>query len=353
MPSRPAVSVLMPVHNGGIHLYEAMSSMVSQGHEDVEFIVVDDGSTDDTRSQLDDWARRDSRIQVISQPHAGIVPALERARGTATGRYLARMDADDIAEPDRLAEQFALMEASSELVGCGCGVEYFPSDAVRDGALRYQAWINGLVTPDAIAGSMFVECPVAHPTFFLRADAVEAVGGYLDRGWPEDYDLILRLWEAGHALGKVDRVLHWWRESPTRLSRTDERYAPAAFLACKIHYLRRTLLADDRGVVIWGAGPVGKTLARALLAVGTPVEAFVELDPRKIGQEIHGAPVLDPTAALAGANAAGTDAATSLAADAHGPLHLAAVGQPGARERILRQLEEAGFSVLRDFVAIA
>ena len=127
-----------------------------------------------------------------------------------------------------------------------------------------------------------------------------------------------------------------WRESPTRLSRIDERYAPAAFLACKIPSLRRTLLAHDRGVVIWGAGPVGKTLARALLAAGTRVEAFVELDPRKIGQVIHGAPVLDPVAALV-----------------PGPLHLAAVGQPGARERILRQLEEAGFSVLRDGVAIA
>ena len=67
---------------------------------------------------------------------------------------------------------------------------------------------------------------------------------------------------------------HRWRESPTRLSRTDERYAPAAFLACKIHYLRRTLLAEGRGAVIWGAGPVGKTLARALLAAGTPVEAL-------------------------------------------------------------------------------
>ena len=335
--TNPLVSVLLPVRDGGDHLYEAIDSLVSQTFGDFEVVAVDDGSTDNTPRTLDEWAARDDRVRVSRQGPSGVVAALERARGLARGRYLARMDADDIADVRRFEAQLTLMESCPDLAGCGCMVEYFPAEAVRDGARRYESWINSAVTPSDISAGMFVECPLAHPTFFLRASVVEAVGGYVDRGWPEDYDLILRLWSAGHELGKVPEVMLRWRERPGRLSRTDPRYLAEAFLRCKVHYLRETLLRGGRDAVIWGAGPVGKTLARGLAAAGTRVAAFVELDPRKIGQEIHGAPVVDTAAGLV----------------IEGPLHLAAVGQIGARERLTGLLREAGMVELEDFVAIA
>jgi cellulose synthase/poly-beta-1,6-N-acetylglucosamine synthase-like glycosyltransferase len=342
--SDPSVSVLMPVRDESELLASAMESMLAQTLDDFEIVLVDDGSSNETRDASVAWGERDTRVTVLRQAPLGIVAALEHGRSIARGRYLARMDADDIAHPDRLAIQFDLMELSPGLAGCGCGVEYFPREVVRDGARRYEAWLNALVSPEQIAASIFVECPLAHPTFFLRSSVVEGVGGYVDRGWPEDYDLVLRLWEAGHRLGKVPSALHSWRERPERLSRTDGRYAPSAFLRCKVHYLRETLLARGRPVVIWGAGPVGKTMARALQTEGTSVEAFVELDPRKIGQEIHGAPVLSPDETLSRYGDSGAEGM---------PLHLAAVGQAGARERILEQLRGAGLSVLQDFVAVA
>ena len=335
--NEPTVSVLMPVRDGADLLTASADSISGQTLGDFEVVVVDDGSEEETREALAEWAGRDSRVRVLRQETGGIVAALERGRAAARGPFLARMDADDIAEPNRLAAQLELMNDRPELAGCGCRVRYFPEAAVRDGARRYEAWINSVHTSEQISSAMFVECPLAHPTFFLRAETVEAVGGYADRPWPEDYDLILRMWKAGHAFAKVPEVLHQWRERPDRLSRTDQRYAPEAFLACKVHYLRETLLAGGRDVVVWGAGPVGKTLARTLLAAGTGIAAFVELDPRKIGQEIHGAPVLDPSAAVA----------------IRGPLHLAAVGQAGARDRILGQLRDAGLRDSEDFVPIA
>lgn len=335
--SPPTVSVLLPVRNGGTHLSEAMASLVSQSFTDFEVVVVDDGSTDETAEALGEWRSRDDRVRVLTQAPAGIVRALERGRSAARGRYLARMDADDIARPRRLELQLALLEAREELTGCGCLVEYFPLEAVREGARRYQRWINGAVTPEEISASMFVECPLAHPTFFLRADAVAEVGGYEDHGWPEDYDLVLRMAAAGHRFGKVPEVLLDWRERSDRLSRTHENYSATAFLACKVHYLRASLLANERAAVIWGAGPVGKGLARALIEAGTCVAAFVDLDPRKIGQEIHGAPVLD------------VDSAVVM----KGPLHLGAVGQLGARERITTTLEDAGMVEIQDFISVA
>jgi hypothetical protein len=274
---------------------------------------------------------------VVAQEAGGIVAALERARAAARGRWLARMDHDDVSEPARLGRQRALLEADPTLAACGTYVRCFPHSAVREGARRYEAWMNGAHEPDDVEREMFVECPLAHPTFFMSADAVARVGGYRDRGWPEDYDLLLRLWSAGGRLAKVPEVLLRWREGERRLHRTSATYSPEAFVRCKVHHLGRTLLSEGRGAVVWGAGPVGKAFARALAATGTRVRAFVEVDPRKIGQEIHGAPVLDTAAGLG----------------LGGVLHVAAVGQPGARSRLRGILAGAGLVELVDFVAVA
>jgi hypothetical protein len=128
-----------------------------------------------------------------------------------------------------------------------------------------------------------VECPIGHPTLLARTEAV----GYCAVGWPEDYDLVLRLWAAGGRFRNVDEVVLDWRDHPSRLARTDERYSLEAFARCRAHYLQREVL-QGRPVVIWGAGPVGKLHARTLREAGVEIEAFVDVDPRKIGKRIYG-----------------------------------------------------------------
>lgn len=333
----PLVSVLLPVRDGAAHLEEALESLLVQTLEEIEIVVVDDGSTDATPAILEELRSRDSRVRIHRQPATGIVAALERARAMARGGYLARMDADDVSHPERLERQLAFMRTRPDLAGCGTLVEYVPRGRVKAGARRYERWINRRVEPDEIAAHVFVECPVPHPTFFLRRDAVDAVGGYRDRGWPEDYDLVLRLWEAGGRWGKVPEVLLRWRESAGRLSRVDEAYGADAFRRCKVHFLRRTLLAPRRGAVLWGAGPTGKAMGRELLRQGGTLLGWVDLDPRKIGQEIHGAPVTGPDGAARHADA----------------LHLCAVGQPGARDEIRDELRAMGLREMEDFAAVA
>ena len=325
------------MRDGEDHLADAIASLETQTDADFEVLAVDDGSTDATREILEDWARRDRRVRVHAQPAAGIVPALEQARSAARGRYLARMDADDVCEPSRVERQRGFMDADPSLVLCGTGVRYFPRRAVRDGARRYEAWLNEPLGTEELEREIFVECPLPHPTFFMRAAAISVVGGYHDPGWAEDYDLALRLWEAGGRLGRVPDVLLRWREGDRRLHRSDPRYSPEAFVRCKVHYLRRTLLRGRHGAVIWGAGPVGKAFARALLAAGSRVLAFVEVDPRKIGQNVHGAPVLETRGGLSLREC----------------LHIAAVGQPGVRSELRDLLRSHGLRELQDFVTVA
>ena len=335
MSPTPRISVLLPVRNAAGTLDAALESLATQTFSDFEVLAINDGSDDATAQLLADWVVRDRRIRSNTTPPLGIVSALNTAAAGARGELLARMDADDVSVATRFERQVAIMDAQPDLAACGTRVRYVPRDLVREGALRYERWVNSVVTPEDMHRDLFVECPIPHPSLVVRRSAFELVGGYREMGWPEDYDLLLRLWEAGYRFGKVPEVLLEWREQPDRLSRTDKRYAEDAFRRCKVHFL--SLRIAGRPVVVWGAGPVGKAFARALQHEGHKVVAFVDLDPRKIGQTIHGAPVVPP-------------AAIDKYEDA---FIVAAVGSAGARAEIRESLRAAGLKEPEDCCAVA
>jgi glycosyltransferase involved in cell wall biosynthesis len=329
------LSIVVPVRDEARYLADALESLSSQTLRDFEAIVVDDGSGDGSAEVAASHARRDSRFRLIRRPARGLVRALQAGLADARAPIVARMDGDDVAEPERLEAQVEALEEEG-LDAVGGHVRYFPSEAVRDGSRRYEKWLDGLVTVEAARRDAFVECPLPHPALVVRKDALEAVGGYRDEGWPEDYDLVLRLWAAGARFRNVDRVVLRWREHGDRLSRVDPRYAQDAFVRCKVHHLGRTLLRG-RGALIWGAGPVGKSFARELLRQGHRVDAFVDLDPRKLGRTIHSAPVVSVEEAPAYADA----------------LALGAVSGAEARAQIREVVAAQGRREGADFVAVA
>jgi hypothetical protein len=303
----------------------------------------------------------------------GIVSALNRGLAAARAPLLARMDADDVAHPQRLVRQAALLEDKGELWGSCCRVEAFPPRNLRDGMSRYLAWQNSLVSSREIARDRFVECPILHPSIMVRTDILRGVlGGWDERGWPEDWDLLLRAFEQGLTVERVPDVLLRWRLHPNQATRNDLRYSQERLRAARAHYLSRTLriareacgvsLAGEakvargspvpgnvstvnretRPVWILGAGPVGKLLAKALADEGLRVAGLADIDRRKIGGVVRGAGAEWPVVSM-----------DELFAITPRPRAVAAVGRAGARERMRGALEAQKWLEGEDFFVAA
>jgi glycosyltransferase involved in cell wall biosynthesis len=318
-------------------LEECLASIAAQTLRRHELIAVDDGSRDASWAMLVRASARDPRIRPLRSPGRGLVAALNFAARHAAAPLLARMDADDVASPDRLERQAARLASGPEVDILGCRVHLIGTPAPGAGMQRYVDWQNALLEHDEIVEEMLVESPLAHPSVMMRASALSLLGGYRDLSGPEDYDLWLRAWRAGLRFAKLPEVLLWWRDRPERLSRRDERYSRGRFLALKLGALEAEHLADRRPLVIWGGGPTGKRWARALRRRGLSVAAFVDVAPGRLGRHIQGAPVVD-------VSAAGRYA---------GCLHLSAVGHPEARNRIRAEASARGLVPGRDLVAVA
>ncbi|MFM7028772.1 MAG: glycosyltransferase [Chakrabartia sp.] len=187
----PAISVVMSVHNGAPFLAEAISSVLAQTEGDFEFLVLDDGSTDESGAILVDFAARDSRIRVLHQTNQGLVASLNRLIDEARAPLIARMDADDICLPTRFARQRAFLDANPDHGVVGC----WTLDISANGAPRPGRATHHPTTHEAFLAAIDEGAPLlCHPATMFRRALILSVGGYRRAYWHcEDYDLWLRL----------------------------------------------------------------------------------------------------------------------------------------------------------------
>ncbi len=297
MTSVPLVSVLMPCFNAADTLPAALASLAAQTLRDFEIVAVDDGSDDATWDVLTAHAAREPRLRPLRLTHAGITPALNAGLAACRAELIARMDADDLCLPGRLAAQAALFDADPGLAVASCRVRFGGCRKASGGYAAYIDWINALRTHEEMFRARFVEAPLAHPTAMLRADALRAAGGWREGRFPEDYELWLRLFAAGARFAKHPDELLVWNDPPGRLSRTHENYAPDAFDEVKADHLAawlKTAAPSWPDVILWGAGKGSRRRMAPLLARGARIRAYVDIDPRKIGNRIAGVPVIAP-----------------------------------------------------------
>ena len=212
--NEPLVTVLMPVYNGAADLRKALDSVLCQTYERFEFLVINDGSKDDSASLLD--AIDDPRVKVVHQENMGLAATLNRGIALARGRYIARQDQDDLSHPDRLEKQIAYMDAHAE-----CGLL----------GTRAEIWVGDLPTERAhdhpsehavLCFDLLFNNPFVHSSVMLRKEAVLSIGGYTtdpQRQPPEDYELWSRMARRFKVANLPERLLVY-REVPLSMSRS-------------------------------------------------------------------------------------------------------------------------------------
>lgn len=287
------ISILLPAYNAVGTLSAVVESIRAQTLTDWELLLVDDGSTDGTADLADRLAEEDPRIRVFHRAHAGIAASLRFACENASAPFLARMDADDICLPVRLAAQAALLDANPDIGVAACRVRFGGDRNRNRGYAAYVDWSNSLLSPDEHHLNRFVESPLAHPAAMWRREVMERNGGYRDGPFPEDYELWLRWMDAGVRFAKCPETLLVWNDPMGRLSRTHDDYAVEAFYGIKCRYLARAV-PEGRPVWLWGSGRTTRKRFRYFEELTRPFAGFLDIDPRKIGQVIDGRPVVPP-----------------------------------------------------------
>ncbi|MDN5216709.1 glycosyltransferase family A protein [Fulvivirgaceae bacterium BMA12] len=232
---RPLVSVIMPVKDAADTVKTAIDSIINQTFRHFEFIIVNDGSTDRTAHILNTY--EDQRITIIHQDHSGIARSLNKAIKQSRSPFIARMDADDIASPDRLALQYQFLQDHPEIGVVSSLVKFAGNIEKQKGYFLYCEWINSLRSSREIYINRFVDSPIAHPTVMLRKEVMDKYGYYDESELPEDYELWLRLMHEGVKFSKIDRELLTWTDRTNRLSRTHSNYGKNAFYKIKSKYL--------------------------------------------------------------------------------------------------------------------
>lgn len=330
-------SIILPVHNADITIKECLDSIRQQSLPDYELLVIDDGSSDQSSTIVKDYQQSDHRVRLLQAGRVGLVGALNLGIEHSTGDYIARMDADDRMHSLRIEKQQRFLDDHPGIGLISCKTRLFPEAEIKRGYQEYILWQDQCLSCEDVVKHIFVESPFAHPSVMLRRSALEKAGGYRQGNFPEDYELWLRMHTKGIKMAKLDETLLDWRESPNRTSRVDPRYSKQAFDQLRAIYLSSSrMIPENRPLVFWGAGAVTRQRVQLLLDKDYEVSAWIDVDPKKIGNMIQGAQVHDP----------------SWLKQQPKPFVLSYVNNYGARKLIIEALEKMNYQSGTDYLLV-
>ncbi|OGH66454.1 MAG: hypothetical protein A3B90_00390 [Candidatus Magasanikbacteria bacterium RIFCSPHIGHO2_02_FULL_41_13] len=223
LSEKKEISVLMPVYNGDVFLRSALESILAQSFSDFEYIIIDDASTDKTADILEEYAAKDTRIRIFrNERNLGLTASLNLGISHCRGKYIARMDADDVAEAERFMSQYWFMEEHPDLVASGTAVRVID----EDGKLLGEKTLA--LTHEDIKRKMLFNNQFIHSTLFFRTDVLKSCGGYDEKfKKSQDYELMLRL-SARYPLVNLREKLLKFRlhgDSLSWTSRDQQKYA--------------------------------------------------------------------------------------------------------------------------------
>jgi len=247
----PTISVIMPVYNTEKYLQQSIESILNQTYKDFEFIIINDGSSDNSLSILEEYAETDSRIKIISRENKGLVYSLNEGISVANGKYIARMDADDISLPNRFMEQIKYME-NTNIDICGTYVEAIGDDEnlikMKENEYNISLDLYSLMNGHALC----------HPSVLLKKNAIKCIGGYdINYKYCEDLELWLRFIKKGYKIKVIPIKLLKYRTRLDSKSMIERENALVDFINMRLDFVKEKLYSDTFDYIIWGAGNGG------------------------------------------------------------------------------------------------
>lgn len=339
----PKVSIVLPFRNEEKYLQACMASILDQTFKNWELIAVDDYSTDQSVSIINEFVIHDKRVKSYKNPSRGLVSALNYGISQSQSPLIARMDGDDLMDSQRLSHQVSHLRKSPDIGVVASQVIHFPraTGNQRKGYELYVQWTNSILNAEDHSLNRFIDCPFAHPSVTFRKSLVEKFGGYTDGSFPEDFELWLRWMSKGVSMEKIPKPLLSWRDHPERASRTDKRYAVSEFQKIKAKYVRKWIKNDanlyERKILCWGAGRLARKFFTLLNQEGVNISGFLDPDPKKVGKQIASLPIL-PIIKLPAPKKT---------------FILILASARGAREQTTQYLKDHGYIFGKDFLPLA
>ena len=278
--NKPEVSVLLPFYNAGTTLERALQSIRNQSLEEFECILVDNNSSDNSAEIAEAMTQTDQRFRLYQEKVQGVVFASNTAAEYASGKYIARMDADDWSFPERLKLQAEFLENNPGYGAVSGLVDHIGYDEKNQGMVRYVNWVNSVLSYDEIMISRFIELPVVNPSAMWRREVHETHGLYSHGEFPEDYEMWLRWMTAGVKICKLDQPVIKWYDSPGRLTRTNPVYKDSSFYTIKTKYLAEWLQNNNPFhpvVVVWGPSRLSRRRAKLIEDYGIRIDYFIDI----------------------------------------------------------------------------
>ena len=283
---KECISIIMPFKNTAKYLPETIESILDQTEQNWELIAVNDHSTDESADILNDFAKKDKRIQVHLNKKSGIIPALQYAYSKSSGEYITRMDSDDLMPKNKLKIlKQNLTQSGTGHLATGL-VHYFSEGKIGDGYQKYEHWLNSLTQKGTNFEDIYKECVIPSPCWMVHRSDFDQCGAFNSEIYPEDYDLTFRFYQNGLKVIPSKDLLHLWRDHTDRTSRNHENYAYNAFIDLKVYHFLKFNYDQNRPLILWGAGKKGKKIAELLIQSDIDFHWICD-NPKKIGKHIY------------------------------------------------------------------
>lgn len=280
------ISVIMPVYNCEKYLRQAIESILNQTYKDFEFIIINDGSIDNSFNIIKEYQLQDGRIITISRENKGLIYSLNEGISLASGKYIARMDGDDIALPERFEKQVEFLEHKKDVDVIGTHIYAFGNEDIEK-SKKIEERFNVLIDEINMEKIIFDDIVICHPSSMIRREVLDKLGGYSYKyTCAEDYDLWIRALKFGFKLSTVNEKLTRYRLHNESKSYNDdlENNTLLDYINIKLDYLEKYLCVKQINCFIWGASNGGRLVKKILTEKFYNINVIGYIDKYKIGK---------------------------------------------------------------------